>query len=115
RLGGRVRALVSPGPGAPPPRAPLSANRDNPEMVMSRDMSAPATVHDLAQQTWRRRRLTALKRWWEAYVAWRTEQAVIARLRSMSDAQLKDIGLARGQIEAALETGIGPERHRMDA
>ena len=43
--------------------------------------------------------LSAIKRCWLAYFAWRVERLTIARLRSMSDRQLKDIGVARSEIE----------------
>jgi uncharacterized protein YjiS (DUF1127 family) len=35
-----------------------------------------------------------------AYITWRTEQAAIAQLWSMTDRELKDIGLTRSQIRA---------------
>ncbi len=43
-----------------------------------------------------------LKRWWVAYMMWRIEQAAAARLFSMSDRELKDIGLNRSGIAGAL-------------
>ena len=44
----------------------------------------------------------AVKRWWDAFIAWRVQEAAIAQLTSMSDRDLKDIGLPRSQIEAAV-------------
>ena len=44
-----------------------------------------------------------LKRLCEAYVAWRTETAAIAALRSMSDRALTDIGLTRSEIARAVK------------
>jgi uncharacterized protein YjiS (DUF1127 family) len=44
----------------------------------------------------------ALKRWWTSYMNWRVQQLAAARLRSMSDRELKDIGLSRSQIEFAV-------------
>jgi uncharacterized protein YjiS (DUF1127 family) len=55
----------------------------------------------------------AVKRWWGSYIAWRVEQAAIAQLRSMSDRELHDIGLARSQIEAAVRGSADRERDRM--
>jgi len=58
----------------------------------------------------------AVKRWWGTYTAWRLEEAAIVQLQSMSDWELKDIGLARSQIEAAVRGGPDRERdHRMIA
>ena len=45
---------------------------------------------------------TALKGLWVAYITWRIERAAMAHLRSMSDRQLKDIGLSRSEIEGAV-------------
>ena len=44
----------------------------------------------------------ALKHAWDNYNAWRIRQATIACLRSLSDSQLEDIGLARAQIDCAV-------------
>ena len=58
----------------------------------------------------------AVKRWWGTYTAWRLEEAAIVQLQSMSDCELKDNGLARSQIEAAVRGGPDRERdHRMIA
>jgi uncharacterized protein YjiS (DUF1127 family) len=78
---------------------------------MSANLSAPTGARILAGQFWRRRLVDALKRQWVAYKDWHDQQQAIARLHSMSDAQLKDIGLARSQIEIAVRAGTGPE-HR---
>ena len=49
-----------------------------------------------------------LRRYWQrqtagaGYTSWRVQQAAIAHLRSMSDRELKDIGLSRSQIECAV-------------
>jgi uncharacterized protein YjiS (DUF1127 family) len=56
----------------------------------------------------------AVKRWWSAYIAWRMQEAAIALLKSMSDRDLKDIGLSRSQVDAAVRE-VGPtfERDRV--
>jgi uncharacterized protein YjiS (DUF1127 family) len=41
----------------------------------------------------------ALANVWVAYLNWRIEQLAINRLRSMSDRELKDIGVSRATIE----------------
>ena len=47
--------------------------------------------------------MASLKRWWVAYTTWRTEQAAIDRLWSMSDRALKDIGFTRSEIPRAVK------------
>ena len=44
----------------------------------------------------------AVRNWWVAYINWRLEQFAIGRLRSMSDRELRDIGIPRSAIEAAV-------------
>jgi uncharacterized protein YjiS (DUF1127 family) len=44
----------------------------------------------------------AAKRLYAAYIAWRLEKTAIAALRSMSDSDLSDIGLTRGEIMSAV-------------
>ncbi|PWT92321.1 MAG: DUF1127 domain-containing protein [Proteobacteria bacterium] len=46
--------------------------------------------------------IALLKRWWAAYTAWRIEQAAIDELSSFSDRALRDIGLNRSGIPAAV-------------
>jgi uncharacterized protein YjiS (DUF1127 family) len=49
----------------------------------------------------------AVKHWWGSYIAWRVEQAAIVQLQSMSDRDLKDIGLTRSDIARAVRGGVG--------
>jgi uncharacterized protein YjiS (DUF1127 family) len=49
---------------------------------------------------------SAAKRSWVAYRGWSTEQLTVARLRSMSDRQLKNIGVARSEIEFAVRNRL---------
>jgi uncharacterized protein YjiS (DUF1127 family) len=51
----------------------------------------------------------AVKRLLAAYIAWRLEQSAIAVLRTMSDRELKDIGLSRSDIMSAVRAK-GPLR-----
>jgi uncharacterized protein YjiS (DUF1127 family) len=68
---------------------------------MSTICNAPATPRGIAGQ--RARKLVAtLDRWLAAYMAWRLEQAAIAALSAMSDRDLKDMGLHRSGIPAAV-------------
>jgi uncharacterized protein YjiS (DUF1127 family) len=73
------------------------------EMVMSMSsMVAPAS-QDASAQTAPDGCGTVLKRWWSAYLMWRMETVAIERLRSMSDRDLKDIGLTRASIIPAVQ------------
>jgi uncharacterized protein YjiS (DUF1127 family) len=49
---------------------------------------------------------TALRNGWVAYTTWRLHQLAISQLRGMSDRELKDIGVRRSQIEAAVRGNI---------
>ena len=53
----------------------------------------------------------ALKGWWIAYMNWRLEQMAINRLHSMSDRELKDMGVSRAQIEFAVRGETAPTRY----
>ena len=77
-------------------------------MIMSANLSAPIEVQGLTGQYRKRHLATVLKQLWVAYRSWRIEQQAIDRLRSMSDHQLKDIGLVRSQIEIAVRSGMEP-------
>lgn len=72
--------------------------------------SAPATAQGTTGHPWIGRLATALERWWVAYITWRLEQAAINQLWSMSDRQLKDIGLARSEITGAVKGEAGRDR-----
>ncbi len=43
--------------------------------------------------------------WWAGYMARRIEQAAIACLSAMTDRELRDIGLTRGEIATAVRRG----------
>jgi uncharacterized protein YjiS (DUF1127 family) len=62
--------------------------------------SAPAVLHGIAGQSRGRRLVATLKGWWATYRTRRAEQAAIAQLWSMSDRELRDIGLTRSEITA---------------
>jgi uncharacterized protein YjiS (DUF1127 family) len=54
--------------------------------------------------------LAALKRWWVAYMTWRIQQAAMLTLGSMSDRELKDIGLTRSDIAWVVRDGTARGR-----
>jgi uncharacterized protein YjiS (DUF1127 family) len=78
-------------------------------MIMS-TISSPSTQREIAAGGVVHVVMSALKRYWVAYTSWRMEQLTIARLRAMSDRELKDIGLVRSQIEFAAR---GDQRDRV--
>jgi uncharacterized protein YjiS (DUF1127 family) len=45
------------------------------------------------------------RRWLAAFRTWKAQQAAIARLQSMSDRELKDIGVSRSEIGRAARDG----------
>jgi uncharacterized protein YjiS (DUF1127 family) len=49
----------------------------------------------------------ALARAWSTYLQRRMQRQASAHLHAMSDRELKDIGLSRGQIDIAIEFGAG--------
>jgi uncharacterized protein YjiS (DUF1127 family) len=65
--------------------------------------SAPAMPHGIVGQSWGRQLVATLKGWWATYKTRRAEQAAIAQLWSMSDRELRDIGLTRSEITGAVE------------
>lgn len=69
---------------------------------MSIILSMPVLTQ--AAYCWLRGPADAVKRWWVAYLIWRIEQATIAHLKSMSDRELKDIGLTRSEIVHAVRS-----------
>jgi uncharacterized protein YjiS (DUF1127 family) len=75
------------------------------EMIMSAISSAPAAAQGTAGRFWVRKLVATVERWLVAYMTWRTEQAAIAHLWSMSDRELKDIGLTRSEITGAVRGG----------
>jgi len=76
------------------------------EMTMS-TLSNTATRHIGAAGGLLAPAAAAVKHWWGSYIAWRVEQAAIVQLQSMSDRDLKDIGLTRSDIARAVRGGVG--------
>lgn len=46
-----------------------------------------------------------LRRWRTAYIKWRLQQSAISQLQSMSERELKDVGISRVQIGFAVKGG----------
>lgn len=70
---------------------------------MSTISRAHATARFKAKQSPADKLAAAFGRMWTAYITWRLEQAVIKQLGSMSDRDLKDIGLTRSEIASAVK------------
>jgi uncharacterized protein YjiS (DUF1127 family) len=79
-------------------------------MMMRTISRAPAARQGIAGQSWAGRLLTTLERWWVAYMTWRLERAAIVHLCSMSDRDLKDIGLTRSEITGVVRGGAQRDR-----
>ena len=78
-------------------------------------MSSATTATQISRQSISRQSrigglLATLQRWWVAYVNWRLEQAAIARLCSMSDRELRDIGVTRCEITRVVTVGTEFDR-----
>jgi uncharacterized protein YjiS (DUF1127 family) len=80
------------------------------EMIMRAISSAASAPRGMAVQAWISRLVVTLERWLVAYMNWRIEQAAIAQLWSMSDRELKDIGLTRSEIIGAVRGETGCDR-----
>jgi uncharacterized protein YjiS (DUF1127 family) len=72
------------------------------EMVMSMSFAAPPAAHGTLARPQADGPVAVLQRWWVACMARRFEAAAIGRLSSMSDRELKDIGLVRSNIVPAV-------------
>ena len=80
-------------------------------IIMEAILSASALLHGRAVQSMSRSVLRTFKRWSSAYTAWRIERVAIAQLLSMSDHDLKDIGLNRCEIVRAVRGATARERN----
>jgi uncharacterized protein YjiS (DUF1127 family) len=75
------------------------------EIIMTTISSGLTARQGIAGQSWGRELVVICKRWWATYTAWRIEQEAISQLWSMSDRELKDIGLTRSEIPGAVKVG----------
>jgi uncharacterized protein YjiS (DUF1127 family) len=80
------------------------------EMIMSTIPSAPTAAQGAARYSWAGGLAATLERWRAAYITWLIEQAAITQLWSMSDLELKDIGLTRSNITGAVRGGATRDR-----
>jgi len=69
---------------------------------MSTISSVPSADQGITGRSWAGKLCATMKRWWVDYMTWRIEQAAIAPLWSMSDRELKDMGLTRSEVTNAV-------------
>jgi uncharacterized protein YjiS (DUF1127 family) len=70
---------------------------------------APGVPASVVVLSWGRGLGAWLGKWWVSYITWRVQRLAIRQLASMSDRELRDIGIARSEIAVAVTHG-GP-RH----
>ena len=71
-------------------------------IIMEAILSASALLHGRAAQSVGRSVVRTFKRWRAAYTAWHRERRAMAELLSMSDRDLRDIGIDRCEILRAV-------------
>jgi uncharacterized protein YjiS (DUF1127 family) len=71
-------------------------------MTMRTVSSERVAPPSLAGQFWARTVIDAFRRWLLAYKKWRAERAAIEQLQTMTDRELKDIGVTRTDIYGAV-------------
>jgi uncharacterized protein YjiS (DUF1127 family) len=74
-------------------------------MIVRTGPNARSVSRGLAEQFWVKSIGVAWRRWLVALRAWKAEQTAIARLQSMSDRELKDIGVSRSEVGRAARDG----------
>jgi uncharacterized protein YjiS (DUF1127 family) len=74
-------------------------------MIVRTGPDASSVARSLARRFWIHGIGVALRRWLAAFRTWKAQQAAIARLQSMSDRELKDIGVSRSEIGRAARDG----------
>lgn len=71
----------------------------------------PIPAGRTAVQPSSRRVAELLRGAWSRFVAWRERRRAVAHLRSLSDSQLRDLGITRMEIERLVRGGAGGARH----
>ena len=84
-------------------------------IIMEAILSASALLHGRAAQSVGRSVERTFKRWWAAYTAWHRDSEAMAELLSMSDRDLRDIGINRCEILRAVRGDTPRERNTCTA
>jgi uncharacterized protein YjiS (DUF1127 family) len=79
-------------------------------IIMESILSASALLQGRVAQSVARSVLRTLKHGWAAYMGWRNERRAITELLSMSDRDLKDIGINRCEILRVVRYDTARER-----
>ena len=80
-------------------------------IIMEAILGASAPLHGRAAQSVGRWAVRTFKRWRATYTAWHRERRAIAELLSMSDHDLRDIGIDRREILRAVRGDTARERN----
>ena len=80
-------------------------------IIIEAILSASELLHGRAAHSVGRSVERTFKRWWAAYTAWHREQRAMAELLSMSDRDLRDIGINRCEILRAVRGDTLRERN----
>jgi uncharacterized protein YjiS (DUF1127 family) len=80
-------------------------------IIMEAILSASALLHGRAAQSVARSVVRTFKRWRATYTAWHRERRAMAELLSMSDRDLRDIGIDRCEILRAVRGDTARERN----
>ena len=73
------------------------------------EMAGQSSARDLVKDLVKNLGATLI-RWCVAYLTWRIERAAITQLGSMSDRQLRDIGISRSEIMGAVRGEVDRAR-----
>jgi uncharacterized protein YjiS (DUF1127 family) len=79
-------------------------------IIMEAILSASALLDGRAAQSVGQSVVRTFKRWRAAYTAWHRERRAVAQLLSMSDRDLRDIGISRCEILRAVRGDTARER-----
>jgi uncharacterized protein YjiS (DUF1127 family) len=69
-----------------------------------------STMHEtvrLGQAAAKRQVYSPLEPYWNAFLEWRRRRKLQARLQGLSDSELMDIGITRGEIDHVVSRPIG--------
>jgi uncharacterized protein YjiS (DUF1127 family) len=78
---------------------------------MRTTLGAPVTPQSITEKSLAKVIRAKLRGYWAAYINWRIEQAAIDQLKSLSDRELKDIGLDRSGIIGAVRNKAERRRY----